>query len=148
MKATALLRRDHETLQSLFARLQRPTRANDKVGVCEEIRREIKMHSSIEEELFYPELENTASSRAAELVGKARSQHEEIDGLLDQLGQNGASRKYDEQVTALIEKVEEHLAFEEEEIFEVARQSLSEFRMEQLGLEMEDRRRFLRLAAA
>jgi hemerythrin superfamily protein len=147
MKATLLLRKDHETLQALFARL-RDTRGNDKTTLWEEIRLEILTHSSIEEELFYPELENTASIHAVELAAKARRQHQEIDELLEQISGNGPTQKSDDRMEQLLTRVEAHLSFEEDEIFEEARQTFSEFRMEQLGLEMEERRRFLGLPAA
>ena len=48
---------------------------------------------------------------------------------------------------ALFETVQAHIQFEEDNVFEEARKLLSEYRLEELGLEMEDRRRFLQIAA-
>jgi hemerythrin-like domain-containing protein len=48
----------------------------------------------------------------------------------------------------LIDMVNAHVQKEEEEIFEEARKNLPEFRLEELGLEMEDRRKILQTLAA
>ena len=147
MKATLLLRRDHDTLRSLFGQLRKPTRGNGRTAYFEQLRQEFGMHAQIERELFYPELRNTPSTRAHELVETALRQHEEIDKLIDNIVQHSASGKVDDQIAAFFERAEEHLEFEEDEIFEEARQQFSEYRMEELGLEMEERRRLLQRAA-
>ena len=146
MKATILLRNDHENLLTLLEQGINPARGND--AQFQRIRDEIVLHSRIEEELFYSELENTSSARAHMLVNTAVAQHREIEQLLNEMAPQFSARKFDQQMGLLLEKLKAHLQFEEEEIFEEARQYLSEYRMEELGLEMEDRRRFLRLSAA
>jgi len=47
-----------------------------------------------------------------------------------------------------MDEVTSHIEKEEEEIFDEARKNLPEFRLEELGLEMEDRRKILATIAA
>jgi hypothetical protein len=48
----------------------------------------------------------------------------------------------------LIAQVNRHIAMEEDAIFDEARKNLPEYRLEELGLEMEDRRKILTTVAA
>jgi len=51
-------------------------------------------------------------------------------------------------MTAMMDEVMRHIEKEEEEIFDEARKNLPEFRLEELGIEMEDRRKILTQLAA
>ena len=63
MKATLLLKKDHENLQSMFAQFTLGSR-KDKDAQFAQMQREIEMHSRLEQELFYPELENSLAPDA------------------------------------------------------------------------------------
>jgi len=141
MKVTVLLRNDHETIKSHFAKYRKPNTRNEngKKELFEAVRREILLHSQMELEIFYPALQETASIRAGELVAEARADHQKIEKLLEAV--DPQDRSFDAQMNELIEAVEGHLEMEEAEIFEEARKSLPEYRLEQLGLEVEERRR-------
>ena len=147
MKATLLLRKDHDTLRALIEQLRRPTRGTDRAAYLEQIRQEFRLHSQIERELFYPELRNSSSTKVQELTESAERQQDEINRLIDEVTEHSSGKRTEDQITALFEKAGEYLEFEEEEIFEDARQHLSEYKLEELGLEMEERRRMLGRAA-
>ena len=148
MKGTLLLRKDHEKVQELFEKFRRG-RGNNHRTVFEEIRREISNHSDVETEIFYPALRETASRRADELVNSATADHGRIDKLLAEItSNNGNDKQFETNVNRLIDAVNEHIAFEEEEIFAEARNNFSEQRLEELGLEMEARKRILGQVAA
>jgi hypothetical protein len=147
MKATLLLKKEHDSLRQMVDRIRKPQRGDDKASQVERIQTDIQVHWRIERELFYPEIENTPSTQAGELIGSALHQQEEIERLFNEIPER-SSKKFDSYVSDVAEKVSQYLDFEEDRIFEEARQHLSEFRMEQLGLEMEDRRRFLISTAA
>lgn len=151
MKITVLLRKDHETVRSLFSGYQKAASRpqNGKNELFEEIRREIMIHSQMETEIFYPALSSTASPRAAELVESATAEHEAVDKLLRELGStNGQDRQFESKMAELIELVNRHIDEEESEIFEEARINLPEYRLEELGLEMEIRRKIVTQLAA
>jgi hemerythrin superfamily protein len=151
MKVTVYLRKDHEALRSLFAKYKKTASRsqNGKREVFEEIRREVTLHSQMETEIFYPALENTPSTRAKELVAAAVKDHGTMDSLFEELdSMNGQDRRFDAKVSELFDVIEAHIGKEEEEIFDEARKNLPEYRLEELGLEMQDRRRMLTQLAA
>jgi hemerythrin superfamily protein len=152
MKVTVLLRNDHETVKSLFDTFKKAGGAraqNGKKELFNEIRREILIHSQMELEIFYPALAATSSGRAAELVSVAEREHREVEELLQELSaMNGADKTFESKMDELIEEVGRHIEMEEEEIFDEARKNLPELRLEELGLEMEARRKILSTLAA
>lgn len=151
MKVTVYLRKDHEAIRALFAKYKKAAgRAqNGRKEVFAEIRREVSIHSQMETEIFYPALENTASVRAQQLVKGAVEEHQTVENLLNELAAvNGNDKQFDSKMNELIDAINAHIDIEEEEIFDEARKNLTEFRLEELGLEMEDRRRILTQLAA
>jgi len=151
MKVTVYLRNEHENLKSLFNNYKKPStrNPNGKKELFNDIRREILVHSQVEIEIFYPALSGTSSTTAANLVAKAIQEHEAIEQSLQELSNMApADRAFETKMTALIDSVTGHIEKEEEEIFDEARKNLSEFRLEELGLEMEDRRKILTQLAA
>ena len=151
MKVTVLLRNDHETVRSLFNKFKKPGGPRAQNGSKElfnEIRRELLIHSQMELEIFYPALAATSSARAAELVSEAEREHREVEKLLEELdSMNTSDKTFESKMDELIEDCGRHIEMEEEEIFDEARKSLPESRLEELGLELEDRRKILSLAA-
>jgi iron-sulfur cluster repair protein YtfE (RIC family) len=148
MKATVLLRNEHETVKSLFGQYKKANvrNQNGKQGLFNEIRREILLHSQIETEIFYPALAGTPSTTAGKLASTAEEEHRTIEELLESM--NPHDKSFDAKMDELIDAVNRHIDMEEEQIFEEARRNLPEFRLEELGLEMEERRKILvRIAA-
>lgn len=150
MKITVLLRNDHEILRGLFNKFKRPSvRNNGKKELFNEIYREILVHSEMESEILYPALAATPSPRATELVSMAEQDHRAIEQLLEELdGINGADKNFESKMSLLMDRVEQHIEMEEGDIFVEARKNLPEFRLEELGLEMEDRRKIFATLAA
>jgi hemerythrin superfamily protein len=151
MKVTVLLRNEHENLKSLFDNYKKQTtrNANGKKDLFNDIRREIMVHSQMEIEIFYPALGGTSSTTADELVSEARNEHEAIEKSLQELGNISPSdQTFETKMTAMMDAVLHHIEKEEGEIFDEARKILPEYRLEELGLEMEDRRKILTQLAA
>jgi len=152
MKVTVLLKNDHETVKAMFEKFNKSSAVrnqNGKKDIFNEIRRELLIHSQMEQEILYPALAGTASSRAPELVSTAVREHQAMDKLLQELTNMGATDKaFDMKMAVLMEHVMQHVEMEEEEIFDEVRKNLPEFRLEELGLEMEERRKVLLTLAA
>ena len=143
MKATAFLRKDHEKIQDLAQKL-RSKNGNGKRALFEEMRRELSFHSDIEHELFYPELSNSTSDKAADLVKTALQEHDRIEKLLSEINFNNGGEKHAEtRIEELLGLVEAHIQYEEDELFMEARRVFSEHHLEELGLEMDGRKRIL-----
>ncbi len=151
MKVTVFLRNEHENLKSLFNRYKTPStrNSNGKKELFNDIRTEILVHSQMEIEIFYPAIGGTSSTTAADLVSAAIADHRAIEKQLQELaGINPSDRSFEMKVARLFDDVIGHIEKEEEEIFTEARQNLAEYRLEELGLEMEDRRKILTQLAA
>jgi iron-sulfur cluster repair protein YtfE (RIC family) len=150
MKITVSLKNDHEELKRLFGRFKKPgpRASNGRSELFDEIRREILIHSQMESEIFYPALSATASARADELLSAAEQDHQAIEDLLEELTAMSPGEKgFDAKMDALIDRTLRHIDVEEQDIFDEARKNLPEYRLEELGLEMEDRRKIAAIAA-
>jgi len=152
MKVTVLLRNDHEALKALFSKFKKSSSGknqNGKKDLFNEMRREILVHAQMEREILYPALNATSSSEAAALVTKAEQQHRSVEKLIQELNSmSGSEKTFETKMESLIEAVVDHIRLEEEEIFDEARKILPEYRLEELGLELEDRRKILLSLAA
>lgn len=148
MKATVLLRNEHEMVKDLFARFKEGNGrgSSGKQGLFEEIRREILLHSQMEMEIFYPALAGTPSTTAGKLTSTAEEEHREIEKLLDSI--NPQDKLFEAKMDELINAVTAHIEMEEDQIFDEVRKNLPEYRIEELGLEMEERRKILGSIAA
>ena len=151
MKVTVFLRNEHENLKSLFNNYKKSNgrNSNERKELFNEIRREILVHSQMEIEIFYPALSSTSSTTADNLVSTAIAEHRAIEKELHELaGISSSDRTFETKVQKLMDDVLQHIETEEEEIFNEVRKSLPEYRLEELGLEMEDRRKILTQLAA
>ena len=151
MKVTVFLRNEHESLKSLFNKYKKPgpRNVNGRNELFNDIRREILVHSQMEIEIFYPALGGTSSTTASDLVSAAVAEHRAIEKLLQELnGMNPSDRNFEVKMDQIMDEMIRHIEKEEEEIFDEARKKLPEYRLEELGLEMEDRRKILTQLAA
>ncbi len=76
MKATTLLKNDHTAVKKLFADFGRTTAraAKRRQALIDQIAQELEIHSTIEEEIFYPAVKNVRGGQS--LVSEAKSEHE------------------------------------------------------------------------
>ena len=145
MNVLELLRRDHSTVKNLFEKFDQ-INASDYEGKAEllaQIRRELQLHSRAEEQVFYPARKavDTGGQRLAFHAAKA---HHDIDELLTQISRLKPSNKiFDEMLETLLTSVDFHIEEEEREIFQFAAENCSEQELEELGNEIEQRKRFL-----
>jgi hemerythrin superfamily protein len=152
MKITVLLRNDHETLKTLFHQFNKPTQSRTQDGkkdLFNEIRREVLIHSQMERDVFYPAVRTIASPEADDLLSRAEREHVSVEKLLQELNvMNGTEKNFEAKMTQLIDEVLGHIEMEEDQMFEEVRKNLPEYRLEELGLELEDRKRILVTIAA
>src|SRR5262249_49543475 len=112
MKVTVLLRNDHEGLAALFDQFNKPGAArgqNGKRELFDEIRRELLIHSQMEQEVFYPALRETSSVRAAELVSAAEHEHQAVEKLLQELGAKESDKNFEPRMEQLMDEVRQHM---------------------------------------
>ena len=135
MNAFELLKADHEKVAQLFERLESAS-GKAKLGVFDQIKTELELHTQIEEKIFYPALEKPAETH--ELTMEAYEEHATVKTLLKELsGARTADEEWEARARELQENVEHHVDEEENELFPKADQALSEEEIEELGQRME-----------
>jgi hemerythrin-like domain-containing protein len=147
MKVTVLLKRDHEVLLGLIDKFRKTaTRKQNGKAVFQEIKNEVQMHSQMASEVLYSALAATPSDRAVQLVATAEQRCRAVESLFHELSRmNPADDNFDVKMNAVISEIGQHIEMEEEELFHEARKALPEYRLEELGLEMQGRRNTLKM---
>lgn len=125
MKATEILKRDHERVKKLFKDLeaQADRGASLKEELFAEIRAELTIHAEVEEKIFYPAIESLDDFHdARSRIEEAYEEHRIVKTLLDEISKLDVSdEKFNARVKVLRENVEHHAGEEEKEIFPLFR---------------------------
>jgi len=135
MDAIALLEADHKEVKSMFREFERG--GAGKHDLFLRIRDALKLHTTIEEEIFYPAVQKHLPDQITE----ARQEHKTVDGLLVELGKIQAEDvRFDELMRELIKDVEHHAGEEESEMFPQSREKLGMDELRRLGEQMLQRK--------
>jgi len=109
--AIALLKADHRTVEELFSKFENASGKDRKQSIAEQICTELKIHSMIEEEIFYPALQGKIEQ---ELLDEAYVEHDGAKVLINDIMSGGADEEfYDAKVKVLSEEIEHHVEEEE-----------------------------------
>ena len=137
--AVALLKADHRTVEELFAKFEKASGDGRKQSIAEEICKELTIHATIEEEIFYPACEGKVDE--ADLK-EAYVEHDGAKVLIAEIEAGGPDDEYyDAKVKVLSEQIEHHVEEEEqriEGIFSQARKAGLD--MDALGKQMAARK--------
>jgi hemerythrin-like domain-containing protein len=117
--ALDLLMDDHKNVRKMFKEFEKvhaKASPEDKQELVDQICAELKMHTTVEEEIFYP------AARAAieddDLMNEAEVEHASARDLIEQLElMDPSDPMYDAKVIVLGEYVEHHVQEEEKEMF-------------------------------
>lgn len=109
--AIALLKADHRTVEELFDEFQEASGRQRKWKVAEQICNELKIHATIEEEIFYPAFEGKIDD---DLYHEAYVEHDGAKVLINDILASGAEDEFFEaKVTVLCEEIRHHVKEEE-----------------------------------
>jgi hemerythrin superfamily protein len=126
MNIVLMLEDDHRRVEELFQRYN-----DGDHSVVSDLRAELGIHTQIEEQILYPEIE-TVVPGGPEMVAHAKEEHQRVDTLLMKLSQFPD----DTILPGDLEKlVGDHVAEEEGEVFPALEDHCSEERLEELGAE-------------
>lgn len=123
-EATSLLRADHKLVSNLFEEYENARSLNKKKALVEQICQELTIHAQIEEEIFYPKVQQVLKDH--ELIPEAKVEHDTLKVLIAQLQtQNIEDDKddYNAKVTVLSEYVKHHVKEEQNELFPKVKES-------------------------
>lgn len=108
--AIALLKADHRTVEELFEKFEKAGEGA-KQAIAEQICTELKIHATIEEEIFYPALEGKIEE---ETLTEAYVEHDGAKVLINDIMAGGPDDEfYDAKVKVLSEEIEHHVKEEE-----------------------------------
>ncbi len=146
-KATEILKEDHSKVKELFKEyrgLEENGEDEEKERLFGEIDRELTVHATVEEEIFYPAVKALGTEEPVDEVLEAREEHGIVKTLLGQLrGLTPEDETFEPKMKVLIEAVEHHAEEEEKEMFSSAKKGLGDEELLRLGALIEDRKRAL-----
>lgn len=137
--AIELLTQQHREVKEMFDRFENMTdRAKvSKKKLADEICNALIMHTTIEEEIYYPATRE-ASEETEDMVDEAVVEHASAKDLIAQIMEmDPGDDLYDAKVKVLGEMIEHHVKEEEEEMFPKTRQLKLDLKA--LGQEMKAR---------
>jgi hemerythrin-like domain-containing protein len=118
-EAIEMLMEDHRKVQKMFKQFEKLKDQDDEQGkrdLVEQTCGELKVHTEIEEEIFYPAARGALEE--ADLVAEALVEHASAKQLIAQLeGMDAGGEEYDATFTVLGEYVNHHIKEEQEEMF-------------------------------
>ncbi len=145
--AITLLKEDHKTVKGLLSQLEKTTErgAARRVTLLGRIEKEVKIHTTIEEEIFYPAYRDAVRKKDdRELYQEALEEHHVVDLVLPELkNADPAGEVFGAKAKVLKELIEHHAEEEEKEMFPKARKVLGAAELKDLGARMESRKRAL-----
>lgn len=143
MKPTELLKKDHRKVKELFEEFEAAKTSVRKKEIVEQTINELKVHTQVEEELFYPAARKVRS--LSDLLDEAAEEHHVVDLLIAELQtMEPDDERYDAKYTVLAENVKHHIREEEGEMFPKSKP----IDTEELGRRMQQRSDELRAATA
>lgn len=138
MDATKLLTEDHEKVRQLLKQLTESTvrAGKTRAGLLDKIALELKVHTQIEEEIFYPAFKQAAeAAEDQKLYFEALEEHRAAGELVlpDLQKTDVASEQFAGRAKVLRDLVEHHAEEEEDEMFKRARKVFSKEDLARLG---------------
>jgi hemerythrin superfamily protein len=146
--AIALLKQDHQLVRQLLSDLEGTTSraAKKRTDLLRKIELNLKAHTTIEEEIFYPAFKDAGTkSDDDKMYFEALEEHRAAGDLVlpDLLRTDPSGEKFSGRAKVLKELVEHHADEEEKEMFPRAKNILSKDELMTLGQLMQSRKQEL-----
>lgn len=141
--AIKLLKTDHEKVRGLLGQFENATGAR-REKLRGQIERELKVHTQIEEEIFYPAYREAARKKDDQkLYYEAIEEHHVVDLVLPEMNDGENNEELKAKAKVLKELVEHHADEEESDMFPRAKKLLSRDELRALGEQMQLRKETL-----
>ncbi|ETI62899.1 MULTISPECIES: hemerythrin domain-containing protein [Sphingobium] len=109
--AIALLKADHRTVEDLFEKFEQASGSARKRDIAQKICMELKIHTMIEEEIFYPAFRGKIED---DTLDEAYVEHDGAKVLVNDIEAGSPEDDfYDAKVTVLSEEIKHHVHEEE-----------------------------------
>ena len=135
--AIQLLKADHREVEGMFSQFEKTNGMFTKAKLAEQICLALKVHTQIEEEIFYPAARDALSDE--EMVDEAVVEHAAAKDLIAEIeAMEPGEDLFDAKVKVLSEQIEHHVEEEEKEMFPKLQKT--DMDMRALGLRMAERK--------
>ncbi len=136
--AIAMLKADHQKVKHLFDEFEKTDESEKQRQIAEEAIKELKIHTVLEEELFYPAVRN-AIQDDENIMNEAQEEHHVAKMLIAELEKmSGGDDQYQAKFMVLAESVRHHIKEEEGDMLPEARKTDVDFKA--LGEQMKQRK--------
>ncbi|HLH29615.1 MAG TPA: hemerythrin domain-containing protein [Terriglobia bacterium] len=140
--AIALLKQDHQKVRGLLKRFE----SNPSEDLLDQIDTELKIHTQIEEEIFYPAYRDAVegNDEQEKLYYEALEEHHVVDLVLPEIKATAeSSEEFEAKGKVLKDLVEHHAEEEEKNMFPKARKAMGAAELRNLGMRLKERKQEL-----
>jgi hemerythrin superfamily protein len=148
MTATELLRADHDKVEELFKKVEATESMSEHKRLFKKINEELKIHTHIEEKIFYPRIKQEEETKDITLEGI--EEHHQAKLFLREIPQLASkSERFDPKLKVLMEDIRHHVKEEENTMFPKVERLLSSEELVELAKAMEaEKKRYKKTAKA
>jgi|SwirhisoilCB2_FD_contig_101_1281257_length_1361_multi_5_in_0_out_0_2 hemerythrin-like domain-containing protein len=142
MDALSLLKQDHQKVRGLLKRLE----SRPDEDLFEQIENELKVHTQIEEEIFYPAYRDSVEGKQQQekLYYEALEEHHVVDMVLPEIkAESEDSPEFAAKAKVLKDLVEHHIEEEEKDMFPKARRAMGTTELRDIGMRLKERKQEL-----
>jgi hemerythrin superfamily protein len=145
--AIELLKADHREVEKLFAQFEKTRSDERKLQLAQRVCKALKVHTQIEEELFYPAFYEATEEE--DIHHEAIVEHNGAKMLIADIeGSSPSDDYYDAKVKVLSEMIKHHVKEEEQPGGMFAEARKSDMDLERLGAQLKARKQELMNGAA
>jgi len=137
--AIELLTGQHREVEAAWSQLQAAHSSASEVqqGLAARIIAMLSKHDAIETQLLYPELRKVGNAQGEKLSDHSLDDHQRVRELLDEVdGKDVGDESVYERLARCLSDVMDHVAEEEQQVFPLLRQCVSQERLAELGRQM------------
>lgn len=127
------LLKDHDEVENLFSQIEAEKNHNKKKELLKEIKKKLTAHNHAEESIFYTKLIDQDGETF--LATKGQEEHDLAENYMEEIENESDEMRWEAKLEILRTMVGNHILEEEEEIFDVARESFSEDELTEMGNE-------------
>jgi len=137
--AVEMLKAEHREVESWFEEFERTESAPKKKKLAAQICKALRVHTQIEEEIFYPACREAGLSE--DMMDEADVEHDAAKKLIEEIEAGGpGDDHWDARVSVLSEMIKHHVKEEEQREGMFARARKSELDLVELGEELKARK--------
>lgn len=139
MNAIEILLTDHRHIKQLLKQLTNTPQGDHaaRSGLVERIEADLRMHTRMEEDVFYPEFERATQGKHEAMRFEAVEEHRVAEkSIADLRLADTASDVFDGRAKVLKELIEHHVQEEERDMFPLMRDMMNETQLNELGHRM------------